>query len=90
MDVMLVLTVFLTQNMKGENLFCNASSTVESSSFFWKDFNTPCQDGFQHHFACLADQIERFVILTQLEAGSDLGFKMPLKMSNFTLITCLC
>ena len=67
-DVLLVLTVLLTQNSKVENLFCCAPSSSKPSLYFGNDLLClGCQSvqyDFRHHFACVADEANRSIILT--------------------------
>jgi len=72
-EVLLVLTVFLTQNSNVEDLLCGTSSTSKASLLF--SYAIFClwlqsiQNDFQHHFAHMNNEADGSVVLTEVHVS---------------------
>ena len=69
----ILLMLLFTQDSKGEDLFCGASSCSEPSLFFSNSFFSlgfkPIQDDFQHDFARMTDEADSSVVLAELQVA---------------------
>ena len=80
---LLMLEVLFTQDSKVRDLFCDAPSRSESRLFFSNyRFSTgfKCiQDDFQHDFARMTDEADRFVVNKQSDSRSksDWAISLP-------------
>ena len=65
--------VVFTQDLKVEDLFCDASSGSEPSLFFSNNFLSlgfkPIQDDFQHDCARMTDEADSSAILAELQVA---------------------
>ena len=72
-QILLMLEVLFTQDSKGEDFLCGASSGSEPSLFFCNYFFSlgfePIQDYFQHDFARMTDEADSSVGLAELQVA---------------------
>ena len=72
-QILLILEILFTQDSKIEDLFCSASSGSEPSLFFSNYFFSlgikHIQDGFQHDFALMTDEVDSSVVLAELQVA---------------------
>ena len=72
-QILLMLEVLSTQDLKVKDLFCGASSGSEPSQFFSYYFFSlgfkPIQDDFQHDFVRITDEADSSVVLAELQVA---------------------
>ena len=72
-EVLLVLEIFLTENVLVEDLFCGAPTRSEACLFFSDDllrlWLQSVQYGLQHDFAWVTDEADRSVVLALLQVA---------------------
>ena len=72
-EVLLVLEILITEDSEVEHLLCEAPSRLEACLFFSNDLlrlqRQSVQYDLQHDFAWVANEADRSVVLTPLQAA---------------------
>ena len=71
-QILLMLDVLFTQDIKVEDLFCSTSGSEPSlffSNFFFGLGFKPIQDDFQHGFVRITDEADSSVVLAKLQVA---------------------